>query len=200
MGAIHDEEHNLAFVERIEEQAARLDALILDLLHLARVETGTEAFEFSAVSLRQVCEETRQHHTSAAGAAGVEVRVADPDGDVMVWADAEGVRVIADNLVSNAIKFTPAGGRVSLSWSRNGEMACLTVSDTGIGIAKDDQERVFERFYRVDKARSRELGGTGLGLAIVKHLTLAFDGDVDLTSELGRGSTFLVRLPLAKEA
>lgn len=197
LGAIYDSENNIGFVERIEEQATRLHRLIVDLLHLARVETGKEAFEFTEVSVRGVCDACREQHAEVAAAAGVQLHVEDQPQDALVWADCNGVRLIADNLVANAIKFTPAPGSITLRWRREPNFGVLEVSDTGIGIPQQDQERVFERFYRTDKARSRDMGGTGLGLAIVKHLTQAFGGDVGLTSELGHGSTFRVRLPLA---
>ena len=106
------------------------------------------------------------------------------------------MREILDNLISNAIKYTPTGGAVTLRWNREEDaMVTIEVQDTGIGIAADDLERVFERFFRVDKARSREMGGTGLGLSIVKHLTQFFGGSVGVKSELGVGTTFIVRLP-----
>ena len=105
---------------------------------------------------------------------------------------------IFDNLVGNAIQYTPPGGRVVIRCRAEGDSAVFEVEDTGVGISPRDQTRIFERFYRVDKARSRELGGTGLGLAIVKHLTQAFGGQVSVRSELGKGSVFQIRLPLAK--
>ena len=116
---------------------------------------------------------------------------------MQVLADDECMREILDNLVDNAIKYTPEGGRVTIRWRRDGSTGVVDVEDTGIGIAQQDQARIFERFYRVDKARSRELGGTGLGLSIVKHLAHAFGGSISVTSEVGRGSTFTMRLPLA---
>jgi two-component system phosphate regulon sensor histidine kinase PhoR len=102
---------------------------------------------------------------------------------------------ILDNLVANAIQYTPAGGSVTIRYRSEGNQAVLEVEDTGIGIPASEQARIFERFYRVDKARSRELGGTGLGLAIVKHLTQAFGGEVSVSSEPGQGSIFQIRLP-----
>jgi two-component system phosphate regulon sensor histidine kinase PhoR len=114
-----------------------------------------------------------------------------------VHADEEGLRQILDNLVDNAIKYTPEGGTVSVAWSRQGSAVRLEVRDTGIGIARELQPRVFERFFRVDKARSRELGGTGLGLSIVKHLTQSFGGSVSVQSQPGKGSVFTVELPSA---
>jgi two-component system phosphate regulon sensor histidine kinase PhoR len=115
-----------------------------------------------------------------------------------VQADAEGLRTILDNLVDNAIKYTPAGGTITVRWRPDGREGLIEVEDTGVGIPSDHLVRIFERFYRVDKARSREVGGTGLGLAIVKHLTQVFEGRVDVQSRPGAGSTFSVRLPLVK--
>jgi two-component system phosphate regulon sensor histidine kinase PhoR len=198
MGAINDPQHNLDFVARIEDQANRLHQLILDLLQLARVETGKEAFEFTEVPVSDAVGDCIAQHADAAASAGVALSAESSDDDINVWADFSGVQTILDNLVTNAIKYTPEGGQVTIRWHREGQFAEIEVADTGIGIAVHDQQRVFERFYRVDRARSRELGGTGLGLAIVKHLAQAFGGDIGLTSDLGKGSTFRVRLPLGE--
>jgi two-component system phosphate regulon sensor histidine kinase PhoR len=111
--------------------------------------------------------------------------------------DEEALDTILDNLVDNAVKYTPSGGRVAIRWSMTGEQVCIDIEDTGVGIPERDQPRLFERFYRVDKARARELGGTGLGLSIVKHLVQAMGGEVGVRSAVGRGTTFTVRLPLA---
>jgi len=113
------------------------------------------------------------------------------------WADEEAVSQILDNLVDNALKYTPEGGRIGVRWHAEDGQVCLEVADTGIGIPERDLPRIFERFYRVDKARSRELGGTGLGLSIVKHLAQAMHGSVRAESRLGQGTTFFVRLPRA---
>ncbi len=104
---------------------------------------------------------------------------------------------ILSNLIDNAIKYTPEGGRVTVRWSVESKAVSISVEDTGIGIPVELQSRVFERFFRVDKARSRELGGTGLGLAIVKHLTQRFGGTVQVESQPHRGSQFTVTLPAA---
>jgi Signal transduction histidine kinase len=195
MGAVHDSENNLAFVQRIEEQADRLHELILDILQIARMEQGQETFEIVPVALADLIEACAQQFSDTAAARQVALAVELPPPDATALADEEGARTILDNLVDNALKYTPAGGRVTIRCRLDDEQATLEVEDTGIGIAEKDQERIFERFYRVDRARSREVGGTGLGLSIVKHLAQAFDGTVSLTSQLGRGSTFRVTLP-----
>jgi two-component system phosphate regulon sensor histidine kinase PhoR len=118
--------------------------------------------------------------------------------DVAALADEKGVRTILSNLVDNAIKFTPAGGSVTIRCRADESRVTVEVEDTGIGIAAEDQARIFERFYRVDKARSREMGGTGLGLSIVKHLAQAFGGSVAVESQPGSGSTFRVELKRAQ--
>ncbi|MGE0760438.1 MAG: ATP-binding protein [Pirellulaceae bacterium] len=200
MGAIHDAEHSMNFVVRIEEHAHRLHQLIVDLLHLARVETGREVFDFEEVAVQDAVADSVAHHADTAAGAGVQLAWRGSSEDLTIWADISGFQTILDNLISNAIKYTPAGGSVMIEWRRAGKFAEIVVTDTGIGIAPQDQQRVFERFFRVDRARSRDLGGTGLGLAIVKHLSQSFGGDVGLTSELGRGSSFFVRLPLSPAA
>jgi two-component system phosphate regulon sensor histidine kinase PhoR len=111
-------------------------------------------------------------------------------------ADEEAVRQILDNLIDNAFKYTPEGGSVRVSCAIAGGGVTVEVADTGIGIPRDDLPRVFERFYRVDKARSRELGGTGLGLSIVKHLVQSIGGQVRVASRVNAGSRFTVQLPL----
>jgi len=136
-------------------------------------------------------------HQAAANTKRITLATQSSDPPICVRADDEGVRTILDNLLDNAIKYTTEGGRVTIRWRPENSMATIEVEDTGIGIAPQDQPRIFERFYRVDKARSRELGGTGLGLSIVKHLAQAFGGSVAVQSELGVGSRFSVRLPLA---
>ena len=200
-GALNDREASVTFVERIQEQAERLHHLILDLLSLARIESTQQVFEIEPVSIQEVVDACLENYQAVADSKRI-VLVAEPQQPgCFVRADKEGLREILDNLVDNAIKYTPEGGRVTIRWRSIDEpvskVATIEVADTGIGIAADALPRVFERFYRVDKARSRELGGTGLGLAIVKHLAQSFGGTVAATSEIGGGSIFRVSLPLA---
>jgi two-component system phosphate regulon sensor histidine kinase PhoR len=204
-GAAEDPEHRGPFLERIAEQADRLHALILDLLSLARIESGAETFTFQAVPLESVVKACLERYRARAeGKAQLLEAVPPPAGDVQAeaaaWADEEAVHQILDNLVDNALKYTPPGGHIWVRWRSADGQVCLEVEDTGIGIPEQDLPRIFERFYRVDKARSRELGGTGLGLSIVKHLVQAMHGTVRATSRLGQGTTFSVQLPRAPVA
>jgi len=195
-GAMNDPEASQRFLARIEEQADRLHHLIIDMLMLARIESDQQVFEIDAIDVGEVTAACLDNHRPAADAKRIELQVEAAQPACRVRADHEGLREILDNLIDNAIKYTPEGGTVTVAWQPNGSMAQIRVRDTGIGIKPEDQRRVFERFYRVDKARSRELGGTGLGLAIVKHLAQSFGGRVGVTSEPGQGSTFSVELPL----
>jgi two-component system phosphate regulon sensor histidine kinase PhoR len=197
--ALNDEAVNRRFLERIDEQVDRLNMLILDMLSLARLESGQEFFEHGPLRLVPVLEKCVEAHRDRAAAGGLAL-VFDPgplDGDVQVLADEEAIRQVFDNLVDNAIKYTPEDGEVRVSCSLAPSAVVVEVSDTGVGIPRDDLPRIFERFYRVDKARSRELGGTGLGLAIVKHLVSSLRGQIAVTSRPGAGSRFTVQLPRA---
>jgi two-component system phosphate regulon sensor histidine kinase PhoR len=199
-GAIYDEEHNLEFLRRIEDQADRLNQLIMDLLSLARIESGEEAFEIEDIDVQSAVVACLEEYQQAATAGQIELGTEPPADPVVVRADHEAVRQILDNLIGNAIKYTPPGGRVTVRWCQQKTRGLIEVSDTGIGIESVHLDRLFERFYRVDKARSRELGGTGLGLSIVKHLTQFFGGTVGVRSVVGQGSTFWVQLPLGDTA
>ncbi|WP_240911501.1 sensor histidine kinase [Paludisphaera soli] len=200
--ALEDPSVNRRFLERIDEQVDRLDALIRDMLSLARLEANQDVFRHEPLALVPVLERCVEAHRDRAEAGDLALTI-DAGGlglQVTVLADEEAVRQIVDNLIDNAIKYTPPGGRVAVVCSASAAEVAVEVSDTGVGIPREDQARIFERFYRVDKARSRELGGTGLGLAIVKHLVSSLEGRVEVTSRLGSGSRFLVRLPRAQAA
>jgi two-component system phosphate regulon sensor histidine kinase PhoR len=197
---MEDPIHRDGFLRQINEQSDRLHALILDLLSLARIESEAEAFEPQAVSLAQVVSACQERHRARAEANNQVLQAAPAEGEssaVVAWADADAIGEILDNLVDNALKYTPQGGEIQIKWWAEKEQVCLEVQDTGIGIPQRDLARIFERFYRVDKARSRELGGTGLGLSIVKHLAQAMRGSIEARSQLGKGSAFLIRLPKA---
>jgi two-component system phosphate regulon sensor histidine kinase PhoR len=197
-GAVEDAGARGLFLQRIAEQGDRLNLLILDLLSLARIESGVELFDFQAVPVAEVVYACLERHQTRAEARKQTLTAgSNTDEGVAAWADEEALDQILDNLVDNALKYTPEGGQVHVNWGVVDGEVCIEVADTGIGIPGSDLARIFERFYRVDKARSRELGGTGLGLSIVKHLAQAMRGSVRATSTPGEGSTFYVSLPVA---
>ncbi len=198
LGALEDPVNRLRFVERIEEQANRLSDLILDLIRLARVESGMVAFEVRDISLSQIALQRIHAFRVQAEKRSLTLELEETMPGIMVRCDEEGLATIFDNLISNAVRYTPEGGQVIVRCSRDAVMGIIEVIDNGQGIAPEHQERIFERFYRVDKARSSDLGGTGLGLSIVKHFAQSFSGQVSVTSRLGKGTTFTVRLPLSK--
>lgn len=197
LGAIHDDENNVQFVSRIEEQAERLHQLIQDMLQIARVESGQEVMDIVPLALATVLQATLAQHADAARRKEIDLAL-ELGNDLVIQADEHGLQTIFDNLVSNAIKYTPVGGHVTMRLRRDGQEAVVEVEDDGIGIAPENQPRVFERFFRADKSRSRAIISTGLGLSIVKHLSQAFGGSVAVRSKLGRGSTFSVRFPIAE--
>lgn len=196
--ALHDEEVNVRFLHRIEEQADRLNQLILDLLSLARLESGQDVFQHEPLAVAQAlgaCVATHRERAEA-HALDLSLDLGPVDEATRVVADEEAFRQVCDNLIDNAIKYTPEGGRVAVRCGLDAGWVEILVADSGIGIPRNDLPRIFERFYRVDKARSRELGGTGLGLAIVKHVVGSLGGQVAVDSRLGEGTQFRVRLPL----
>ncbi|MCA9214585.1 MAG: PAS domain-containing protein [Planctomycetales bacterium] len=200
-GALQDTNNNERFVRRIAEQADRLHDLILDMLSLARIESAEQSYEITPISIADVVEKSLSSHQDSAAHKNIQLVTKPPQTKLFVRAESEALRQILDNLVKNAIMYTGEGGIVTVQWdrdSRDTAMVAIKVVDTGIGIDKKNHARLFERFFRVDKARSREQGGTGLGLSIVKHLTQFLNGTVAVESVLGEGATFTVCLPKAE--
>lgn len=179
------------FVERLGVEAARLAGLVTDLLDLSRVEAAAE-FELRSVPLDALLAEAADRARAVAEVKQIEL-VVHPT-QIVVDADASQLTMAVKNLVDNAVRYSEHG-RVELAAVRDGEWVTISVADQGIGIPSDEIPRIFERFYRVDKARSRATGGTGLGLAIVRHVAENHGGRVDVASELGSGSTFTIHLP-----
>ena len=198
-GAIHDEDNNMLFLTRIVEQSDRLNLLIQDLLSIARLESGENVTDFASVDLAEIAQRCLNNHQSHAAKKNITL-VSNQSDSVWVFAEADGLTQILDNLVDNALKYTPENGTVTVNIQAEPQTVHLQVTDTGIGIPVDHQDRIFERFYRVDKARSRQLGGTGLGLAIVKHLVNAFGAEVDVISAANQGTTFQITFPLVDDA
>lgn len=192
-GGLEDQKNNRRFVEAIAENAERLHELILNLLTLARLEAHTaDEVAWEAIDLGTTVERCVHAQRSLADSKGIALQIQPTERPLFVLAEAEGVRAIIDNLLNNAIKYTPPQGKVVLRWYKAGERIALEVEDTGVGIAREHQSRIFERFYRIDRSRSREDGGTGLGLAIVKHWCQLFQAGIHVQSQLGRGSIFVV--------
>ncbi len=185
------------FLDIILKNAARMSRLTEDLLVLARVESGEQRFDLRAAAPEELLTAALESFRERAQAEGLELKV-ESSAQEPVLADAEAVHQVLANLIDNAIKYAHAGGRIILgAHAAAGDGVEFYVRDFGPGIASEHLPRLFERFYRVDKARSRESGGTGLGLAIVKHIVLAHGGRVRAESELGHGSAFYFTLPLA---
>ena len=202
-GAIHDPANNLKFLNIIRQNAERLARLTADLLTLSRVELGQQELKFASYYVNRLLSDNLDGMRPIAERHGVQLVLqrAEPE-DAEVFCDAEAVHQILTNLLDNAIKYTPDGGTVTVGARQlgvSGDAAGRVeffVRDTGAGIPADDLPRLFERFYRVDKARSRALGGTGLGLAIVKHLARSQGGEVRVESQVDKGSTFFFTLPV----
>jgi two-component system phosphate regulon sensor histidine kinase PhoR len=200
LGAIDDASVRNHFVDRIEEQTKRLNDLIMDLIQLARIESGIATFELGEVDLVALAADRLRFFEVQAQKRSLELKLTVDDPQVLLHCDTDGLVTILDNLISNAVKYTPEGGIIELRCAKDldKKLGIIEVIDNGLGIAPEHQERVFERFFRVDKARSADISGTGLGLSIVKHLAQSFSGQVSLISRLGKGSTFTVKIPLSQ--
>jgi two-component system, OmpR family, sensor histidine kinase SenX3 len=185
------------FLGRLQQEATRLASLVQDLLALSRLEGGP--LEHQPVRLDLVVTGEADRLRPRAGEVGLRL-VLDPPEEVVVAGAESDLGLMVHNLLDNAIRYTPAGGEVRVSVGARDGHAVVRIDDTGIGIPSRDLDRIFERFYRVDEARSRETGGTGLGLSIVRHVAESHGGTAGVRSVLGAGSTFTVELPLAAAA
>ncbi|HVF21559.1 MAG TPA: ATP-binding protein [Pyrinomonadaceae bacterium] len=192
-GAKEDPESCQRFLSIIRKNASRMHDLIDDILELTAIEGGNVQLRAAPVELHSVVDDVCASLTTQAGARAVTLQNYVAPG-AMVYADSRRLEQMLTNLIDNGIKFSRENGTVTIN-HESGTRDHILVTDDGDGIPAQHLERLFERFYRVDRARSRELGGTGLGLAIVKHLALLHGGEVTVKSELGKGSTFTVHLP-----
>jgi two-component system phosphate regulon sensor histidine kinase PhoR len=194
-GALEDSGNRRRFIEIIHDHALRLTRLTNDLLRLAQIEAGQLQLEHRPVTIANIidpCIETTRIHATQKGLT-LEVQ-SSPDIPAMLG-DMQSLQGVLQELLDNAIRYSSPGGEIKIKTALEGSEIEISVSDTGIGIPKADQARIFERFYRTDPARSRESGGTGLGLAIAKHLIEAHGGRIQVESEVGKGSTFSIFLP-----
>jgi two-component system phosphate regulon sensor histidine kinase PhoR len=192
-GAIEDSESCQRFLSIIRKNASRMQGLIGDILELTAIEGGNVQLRAAPVELYELVQDVCASLAAKAAAQAVTLEN-EVDPEVMVYADARRLEQMLTNLIDNAIKFSREHGTVVISHEA-GQRDRILVRDNGDGIPAHHLERLFERFYRVDRARSRDMGGTGLGLAIVKHIALVHGGEVTVTSELGKGSTFTIHLP-----
>jgi two-component system phosphate regulon sensor histidine kinase PhoR len=196
-GALDEPPTARRFTDRILMQCRRLQALLDDLLTLSRLESvASQATEREPVDLKAILVRAAEVLSAAARERQVQIEVDAADGVPPVPGDPDGLERLVLNLADNAVKYNRPDGCVKLLLFQSDGHAVIEVTDTGIGIPQDALARIFERFYRVDKGRSREEGGTGLGLAIVKHVAQAHGGQVEVESRIGKGSTFRVKLPL----
>jgi len=190
-------------VVEVEHETNRMSRMINDLLLLAQADSGALQLQWGKVEmdtmLLDLYRQTRRIADLRKGPNALEIRLGNED-QALVWGDVERLRQILLNLADNAIKYTPVGGVITLSLQNEDGWVTITVSDTGIGIHPDSQAHIFDRFYRTDKARSREVGGSGLGLSIVEWIAQAHHGRITVTSELQKGSTFTLWLPEYKAA
>lgn len=193
-GAMNEPANATKFLNIIRQNTERLTGLTADLLVLSRIELGQQEFTFALHSAAKLLTENVDSMLPLAQRKGISLTLEPVLADSIVYADAEAVHQILTNLLENAIKYTPAGGVVIVGARPAGDQLEFFVRDSGLGIPQEDLPRLFERFYRVDKARSKALGGTGLGLAIVKHLTRVHRGDVRVESKADKGSTFYFTL------
>jgi two-component system, OmpR family, phosphate regulon sensor histidine kinase PhoR len=193
-GAIEDRENNMRFLAVIRKNAERMHHLIDDILELSSIEAGRITVEPKKVNLAKMVNEVFTNLTGKARERRIELKN-EVGGETFIFSDAMRLEQMLTNLVDNAIKFNREGGSVTVSHRQTETHDFISVEDTGEGISAEHLKRLFERFYRTDKARSREIGGTGLGLAIVKHLARLHGGEATVASTLGKGSIFTVELP-----
>jgi two-component system phosphate regulon sensor histidine kinase PhoR len=199
-GAVNDKNVRHKFLKKAAKSLDGLDSLVQDLLTLSQIETGDIKMKFEQTDLVKLCKEVVEQFEEKAEQKKIRLKLLDAKhSKIFVYADEKRIDQVITNLISNAINYTPEGGEVTISFDVGKKNVNTIVTDTGEGIPKQHLHRIFERFYRVDKSRSREKGGTGLGLAIVKHILEGHNTKAEVQSEVGRGSEFSFKLPRSKE-
>lgn len=187
------------FLKKAAKSLDGLDDLVQDLLTLSHLETGDIKMHIEQMDLRKLCEEVVEQFEEKAEKKNIQVRVlAEQHSKILVFADWKRISQVVTNLVSNAIKYSLENGEVTITFDVGKKNVTTFVTDTGEGIPASHLPRIFERFYRVDKSRSREKGGTGLGLAIVKHILEGHNTKTEVQSTVGKGSVFSFKLPRSK--
>ena len=199
-GAIDNPPMAHKFLRIIMLETERLTRLINDILSISKLESGNDEVAIERIRLDKVAYDVCDMLTIHAGEKEVTIHAHMNEKPVYIMGNPDRVEQMLINLVENAIKYNKPGGSVTVQVFSDAKEANVTISDTGIGIAEEHLPRMFERFYRVDKGRSRQMGGTGLGLAIVKHIVRSMNGEIEVHSKLGEGTEFLISLPLAPKA
>ena len=184
------------FLTDTDKEIDRLSAVVSDLLTLVSFDSGEAKMKFAQINLKELVGDNVKRLSPLARERGIEMEYSARE-NVELTGDAMKLTQVFYNLIDNAIKYTPRGGSVKVDVTRQGKNAIVRVIDNGIGIPEEDRLHIFDRFYRVDKARSRETGGTGLGLSIVKQILLMHQGDIDVASIVGEGTTFTAIIPIA---
>ncbi|MBA4146005.1 MAG: two-component sensor histidine kinase [Azospira oryzae] len=200
-GAMNDKNVRTKFLKKAAKSLDGLDVLVQDLLTLSQIETGDIKMHFDHIDLHKLCLEVIDQFEEKAETKNIKLKLdnSHPHHKLIVFADWQRITQVVTNLVSNAINYTPEGGEVNVHFEVSKKNVVTVVKDTGEGIPPQHLTRIFERFYRVDKSRSREKGGTGLGLAIVKHILEGHGSRPEVESEVGKGSSFSFKLSKAKE-
>jgi two-component system phosphate regulon sensor histidine kinase PhoR len=199
-GAVNDKNVRGKFLKKAAKSLDGLDSLVQDLLTLSQIETGDIKMKFEKMDLFALCKEVIEQFEERAEQKKIRLTlVSEKHSKIWIHADEKRIEQVITNLVSNAINYTPEGGQVTVSFDVGKKNVTTFVTDTGEGIPHQHLHRIFERFYRVDKSRSREKGGTGLGLAIVKHILEGHNSKAEVESEVDKGSTFSFKLSRSKE-
>ena len=198
LGAKDQPDEVVRFASRMQHEAKRLTDLVQEIIDLSRLQSSDPLTKAFPVEVNEIVREAASQAQISSEAKGIYVEIGEL-AEATVIGDRDQLIAAVHNLVENAVNYSPEDTKVSIVANRSDDLIEIAVTDQGIGIADEDQARIFERFYRVDPARSRETGGTGLGLSIVKHVALNHGGDVKVWSKVGVGSTFTLLLPVARD-
>ena len=198
LGAKDEPQEVVRFASRMQNEAKRLADLVQEIIDLSRLQSSDPLQKAFSVEIIDVVREAVDQAQFSSEQRGITIEIGDIENATVIG-DREQLITAVHNLVENAVNYSPENTKVSIVTRRNGDLAEISVTDQGLGIAESDLNRIFERFYRVDPARSRMTGGTGLGLSIVKHIALNHGGDVKVWSKVGVGSTFTLQLPIAED-